>query len=68
MPIFEYTCVECGKITEKLVPITDIKKLHDIGAPMPEKMVCEHCNGEAIRIMSTFSFNFKGGAPTKRFY
>lgn len=68
MPILEYSCTDCGEVIEKNVSIADIKKLHDIGADIPVEIKCEKCGGKAYRIPSRFSFSFKGGPPTKKFY
>lgn len=52
MPIYEYVCKSCGKITDVF------QKMHD---PPPEK--CEGCgeSGALSRCMSRTSFVLKGG-------
>ena len=51
MPIYEYSCEECGKITEKLVSISG-----DNG-----EIECPECSGRAAKIMSASAFHLKGG-------
>ncbi len=49
MPLYEYACVECGKITEKLVSVT-----------MKELLICCDCGGKAKKIISSGSFIVNG--------
>ncbi len=57
MPIYEYACEKCGKITERIQKVTD--------AP-PKK--CESCGGKLTRVMSRSSFQLKGGGWYKDLY
>ena len=52
MPIYEYACSECGKVTDVF------QKLND---PPPE--ACEHCGAKNTlsRVVSRTSFVLKGG-------
>jgi putative FmdB family regulatory protein len=52
MPIYEYACSKCGKVSDVL------QKMND---PAPEK--CEHCEAEGTltRVVSRTSFVLKGG-------
>ncbi|ADD67080.1 regulatory protein, FmdB family [Denitrovibrio acetiphilus DSM 12809] len=51
MPIYEYACEKCGKVTEKLVSISSAS----------EETECPECKGKAIKIMSASAFHLKGG-------
>jgi len=51
MPIYEYACEKCGKVTEKLVSISA-----DNG-----EIECPECDGKAAKIMSATAFHLKGG-------
>lgn len=51
MPIYEYACEKCGKVTEKLVQISA-----DSG-----ETECPECGGKALKIMSASAFHLKGG-------
>jgi len=51
MPIYEYACESCGKVTEKLVGISG-----DNGS-----IDCPECNAKAVKIMSASAFHLKGG-------
>ncbi len=50
MPIYEYTCLECGVI---------IEKIQKAGARPPRK--CEQCGGKMKKLISRTSFQLKGG-------
>ena len=53
MPIFEYKCADCGKITEVLV-----KSAQSV------KPVCEHCGSKKTqKLFSTFAPQVKESAP-----
>lgn len=53
MPIFEYVCAECGKITEVLVKSSN--------SPKP---ACEHCGSKKTeKKFSTFAAQVKESAP-----
>jgi len=43
MPIYEYRCRDCGKVTEK------------IARSSQKEIICPVCNGKAERIVSMFS-------------
>ena len=49
MPIYEYECTSCGKITEAWQKFSD-KPLR----------ACERCSGKLHKIMSQSSFHLKG--------
>jgi len=49
MPIYEYQCDECERVTEAL------QKLND--PPLSE---CPHCGGKLRKLLSAPSFQFKG--------
>ncbi|MDR1315121.1 MAG: zinc ribbon domain-containing protein [Deltaproteobacteria bacterium] len=49
MPIYEYECASCGKITEAAQRMSD-----------PPLTVCPECQGELRKIMSRTSFQLKG--------
>lgn len=51
MPIYEYKCKSCGKISEMMESITSEEKIKE----------CPECKGEAARIMSVSGFQLKGG-------
>ncbi|HVE82114.1 MAG TPA: zinc ribbon domain-containing protein [Myxococcales bacterium] len=52
MPIYEYVCKQCGKLTDRLQKVND---------PPPEQ--CEGCGAQGTlnRVMSRTSFVLKGG-------
>ena len=53
MPIYEYKCISCYTIFERLVFPADLKK-----APRFEvAAVCDECGSVGYRIVSGFSFN-----------
>lgn len=51
MPIYEYRCTACNRITEEWVRNFDVA----------DEQPCEHCGKPARRIMSHTSFQLKGG-------
>jgi putative FmdB family regulatory protein len=57
MPIYEYACEKCGKITERIQKVTD---------RAPRK--CESCGGKLSKVMSRSSFQLKGGGWYKDLY
>lgn len=52
MPIYEYKCTKCGKVTEKLVS----------SAVSSETAECADCKAEAVKIMSAGSFQHKSAS------
>lgn len=50
MPIFEYQCTECGKVTEKIKP-----------RPLAE-IPCPFCAGPALRRVSRTALSTSGNA------
>jgi putative FmdB family regulatory protein len=57
MPIYEYECAKCHKVTEALLKV---------GEKDPRK--CEHCGGKLSRLISRTSFHLKGGGWGKDLY
>ena len=57
MPIYEYQCEQCGKLTEVIQKFSD--------APLTE---CSHCGGHVTKILSTSAFHLKGGGWYKTDY
>jgi putative FmdB family regulatory protein len=49
MPIYEYECMQCGKIGEVLQKFSD----------KPQKK-CNHCSGKLQKLISHSSFHLKG--------
>ncbi len=49
MPIYEYECQKCGKITEAMQKFSDPPLCH-----------CEHCSGEMRKLLSMSTFHLKG--------
>lgn len=49
MPIYEYQCLDCGKLFEILQKISD--------EPL---RTCSHCSGRLNRLISNCSFQLKG--------
>lgn len=49
MPIYEYECVQCGKVEEAVQKVSD--------APLTS---CKHCSGELHKLISHSSFHLKG--------
>jgi putative FmdB family regulatory protein len=57
MPIYEYQCESCHRLTEALLKV---------GERGPKK--CEHCGGKLTRVISRTSFQLKGGGWYKDLY
>jgi putative FmdB family regulatory protein len=57
MPIYEYECADCRRLTEALLKI---------GEKEPRK--CPHCGGKLSRLISRTSFQLKGGGWYKDLY
>jgi putative FmdB family regulatory protein len=49
MPIYEYQCAGCGRITEKVQKFSE-----------PPLTVCPQCGGSLSKLISTCSFHLKG--------
>ncbi len=49
MPVYEFECEKCGEITEDLVRMGT------------SRIDCPRCKGKAHKILSTCSFELKGG-------
>ena len=49
MPIYEYECTKCGKITEEIQKFSD--------DPFTE---CKNCSGKLHKLISHSSFHLKG--------
>mgnify|MGYP001255548825 CR=1 FL=1 len=49
MPIYEYECVKCGKMTEAIQRFSD-----------PPLANCSHCSGELRKLISMSTFHLKG--------
>lgn len=50
MPLYEYECTACHRLTEKIQKFSD-----------PELTVCPHCGGALERVISAPAISFKGG-------
>ncbi len=50
MPIYEYRCRKCGKVTEVMQKIAD-----------PPLRRCPKCSGRVQKLISRTSFQLKGG-------
>lgn len=57
MPIYEYKCKKCKKITEVFQRITD-----------PPIKKCEFCGGKLVKLISSNSFILKGSGWFKTDY
>jgi putative FmdB family regulatory protein len=57
MPIYEYQCESCHRLTEALLKV---------GEKGPRK--CPHCGGKLTRVISRTSFQLKGGGWYKDLY
>lgn len=53
MPIYEYECISCYTIFERIVMSSDLKKAPAIEATA----ICDECGNMGYRIASVFSFN-----------
>ncbi len=49
MPIYEYECTNCGKMTEAIQRFSD-----------PPLAVCSRCGGELHKLISMSTFHLKG--------
>jgi putative FmdB family regulatory protein len=49
MPIYEYECIQCGKIEEAIQKFSD--------KPLKK---CRHCSGKLHRLISQSTFHLKG--------
>lgn len=49
MPIYEYECTKCGKITEAVQKFSD-----------PPLTKCNHCHGKLRKLVSMSTFHLKG--------
>jgi putative FmdB family regulatory protein len=49
MPIYEYECTKCGKMTEAIQRFSD-----------PPLKKCSQCDGELHRLISMSTFHLKG--------
>jgi putative FmdB family regulatory protein len=50
MPLYEYKCLQCHRLTEKIQKFSD-----------PEITICPHCGGTLERVISAPAISFKGG-------
>ena len=50
MPIYEYECMNCGKVVEAVQKVND--------QPLSE---CYHCSGKLQKLISQSAFHLKGG-------
>lgn len=50
MPLYEYKCIACQKLVEKIQKFSD-----------PEITICPHCGGTLERVVSAPAIAFKGG-------
>ncbi len=49
MPIYEYRCLNCGELVEKIQKFSD-----------PSLTTCQKCGGELERLLSSPAIQFKG--------
>ncbi|MFI5056929.1 MAG: FmdB family zinc ribbon protein [Candidatus Acidiferrales bacterium] len=49
MPLYEYKCLKCGRLTEKI---------ENVGGPYLKK--CPHCGGKVETVITAPSIQFKG--------
>jgi putative FmdB family regulatory protein len=49
MPIYEYQCAACGRVTEKWQKISE-----------PPLTVCPACGGSLVKLISSCAFHLKG--------
>lgn len=49
MPIYEYECQRCGRMTEAMQRFSD-----------PPLTSCDHCSGELHKLISMSTFHLKG--------
>ena len=57
MPLYEYKCQQCGRLTEKRQKFSD-----------PELTECPHCHGPLERVISAPAVSFKGSGWYKDLY
>ena len=57
MPLYEYRCEQCGRLTEKIQKFSD-----------PELTICPHCGGSLARTLSAPAVHFSGGGWYKDLY
>ncbi len=57
MPLYEYECTSCHRLTEKIQKFSD-----------PELSVCPHCGGPLQRTVTAAAVTFKGGGWYKDLY
>jgi putative FmdB family regulatory protein len=50
LPLYEYKCRKCGRLTEKI---------ENVGGPYLKK--CPHCGGKVEAVITAPSIQFKGG-------
>ena len=56
MPVYEYRCEECGRVTAATHRITDA----------PKRLDCEHCGADAHRIISRSSIHLSAASKVAR--
>ena len=57
MPLYEYRCEQCGRLTEKIQKFSD-----------PELTVCPYCGGALARTLTAAAVHFSGGGLYKDLY
>ncbi len=57
MPLYEYECTSCHRLTEKIQKFSD-----------PELSDCPHCGGRLQRTVTAAAVTFKGGGWYKDLY
>ena len=57
MPLYEYKCTQCDRLTEKIQKFSDT-----------EITECPHCGGPLERVLSAPAISFKGGGWFKDGY
>ena len=49
MPLYEYKCLKCNRLTEKIEPVNG-----------PHLKKCPHCGGKVEALISASAIQFKG--------
>ena len=60
MPIYEYKCLKCGHIFEKMGKVNEPAPKCVLAVETSHKKLLERCDGETKRLVSKSSFQLKG--------